>query len=181
MENDKQTIVLFGSAKVSRCQAKSKRSAVQCRKAAMQNKNVCRTHGGASTGPKTPEGRQRCSEAKTIHGRDTQQTRCKAPRTTGLGAYDEGNWPDLLIPVRWPVLQHTEYEYSDRSKNLRAYSYSRWDYLHRVRLGVPPGWGYKTSQTLMGSSQSSPTSLYCKRVPIRGPTQTLNYFHNLNQ
>jgi hypothetical protein len=33
---------------------------------------VCRTHGGASTGPKTPEGRQRCSDARTVHGRETR-------------------------------------------------------------------------------------------------------------
>ena len=43
----------------------------------MQGKNACRTHGGASTGPKTPEGRQRCSEAKTIHGRETRAIRSK--------------------------------------------------------------------------------------------------------
>ena len=77
MENNKQTIVLFGSTKVSRCQAKSKRSGEQCRKAAMRSKNVCRTHGGASTGPKTPEGRQRCAEAKTIHGWETRAIRAK--------------------------------------------------------------------------------------------------------
>ena len=35
----------------------------------------CRFHGGASTGPKTPEGRQRCAEAKTTHGHETRQAR----------------------------------------------------------------------------------------------------------
>ena len=39
--------------------------------------NVCRTHGGASTGPRTPEGRQRCSDAKTVHGRETRAIRAK--------------------------------------------------------------------------------------------------------
>jgi hypothetical protein len=67
----------FGTTKVPRCQAKSKRSAVQCRKAAMRGKKVCRTHGGASTGPKTLEGRQRCAEAKTVHGRETRAIRSK--------------------------------------------------------------------------------------------------------
>ena len=43
----------------------------------MRGKMVCRTHGGASTGPKTPEGRQRCAEAKTIHGRETRAIRRK--------------------------------------------------------------------------------------------------------
>lgn len=71
------TIKTFGSTLVSRCQAKSKRSGDQCRKAAMRGKMVCRTHGGASTGPRTPEGRQRCAEAKTIHGRETRAIRSK--------------------------------------------------------------------------------------------------------
>ena len=44
--------MIFGSFEVPRCQAKSKRSGLQCRKAAMQGKRVCRTHGGVSTGPK---------------------------------------------------------------------------------------------------------------------------------
>ena len=43
----------------------------------MRGKMVCRAHGGASTGPKTPEGRLRCAEAKTIHGRETRAIRAK--------------------------------------------------------------------------------------------------------
>ena len=68
-------IKTFGSTIVPRCQAKSKRSGEQCRKAAMREKKVCRTHGGASTGPRTPEGRQRCAQAKTVHGRETRAIR----------------------------------------------------------------------------------------------------------
>ena len=70
-------ITAFKSTQVRRCQAKSKRSGDQCRKAAMRGKMVCRTHGGASTGPKTPEGRLRCAEAKTIHGWETRAIRAK--------------------------------------------------------------------------------------------------------
>jgi hypothetical protein len=68
---------IFGSTEVPRCQAKSKRSGLQCRKAAIRGKQVCRTHGGASTGPRTPEGRQRCAAAKAIHGRETRAIRAK--------------------------------------------------------------------------------------------------------
>ena len=67
--------MIFGSFEVPRCQAKSKRSGMQCRKAAMQDKRVCRSHGGASTGPKTIAGRQRCAAAKTVHGRETRAIR----------------------------------------------------------------------------------------------------------
>jgi len=64
----------FGAA-AARCQAKSKRSGAQCRKPAMRGKAVCRTHGGASTGPTTQQGRERCAQAKTIHGWETREIR----------------------------------------------------------------------------------------------------------
>lgn len=71
-----QKIIIFGGATTAvRCQARSKRSGLQCCKAARKGKKVCRTHGGASTGPRTPEGRQRCAEAKTIHGWETRAIR----------------------------------------------------------------------------------------------------------
>ena len=41
----------------------------------MKGKVVCRTHDGLSTGCKTETGRQRCAEAKTIHGRETREAR----------------------------------------------------------------------------------------------------------
>jgi len=41
----------------------------------MKDKTKCRFHGGKSTGPKTEAGRQRCAEAKTIHGRETRKAR----------------------------------------------------------------------------------------------------------
>lgn len=65
-------LTVFGTTKVARCQARSKRSGQQCSKASMKGKTVCRTHGGASTGPRSAVGRQRCAAAKTIHGRETR-------------------------------------------------------------------------------------------------------------
>jgi len=53
----------------------SKHSRAQCKKPAMKGKRVCRTHGGRSTGPKTQAGRQRCADARTIHGNETRQAR----------------------------------------------------------------------------------------------------------
>jgi hypothetical protein len=41
----------------------------------MRGKRVCRFHGGPSTGPKTEQGRHRCAEARTVHGRETRQIR----------------------------------------------------------------------------------------------------------
>jgi len=69
------TVTVFGGATSARCQARSKRSGQQCRKAAMRGKRVCRTHGGASTGPRTPQGRERCAQALTVHGREGRWVR----------------------------------------------------------------------------------------------------------
>jgi len=57
------------------CNAKSKRTGIQCRAPAAKGKTKCRFHGGRSTGPKTEQGRQRCAEAKTIHGNETRKAR----------------------------------------------------------------------------------------------------------
>jgi len=66
---------LGGRVTCQRCQAKSKRTKLQCAAPALKGKRVCKTHGGRSTGPKTKAGRQRCAEAKTIHGRGTREAR----------------------------------------------------------------------------------------------------------
>lgn len=68
-------ITLGGRIRCNQCQAKSKRSQLQCRGPAVRGKNVCRMHSGKGSGPKTKEGRQRCANAKTIHGFDTRQAR----------------------------------------------------------------------------------------------------------
>jgi hypothetical protein len=62
------------------CQATSKRTRLQCQAPAVKGKNVCRTHGGLSTGPKTEQGRQRCAEAKTVHGNENRAKRAERSR-----------------------------------------------------------------------------------------------------
>jgi hypothetical protein len=59
------------------CQAVSKRTRLQCKAPAVKGKSVCRIHGGRSNGPRTAEGRQRCAEAKTIHGTETRAKRAE--------------------------------------------------------------------------------------------------------
>ena len=71
-----QTLKTLGGRVIcQRCQAKSKRTKLQCSAPALKGKRVCKTHGGRSTGPNTEAGRQRCVEAKTIHGRETREAR----------------------------------------------------------------------------------------------------------
>ena len=67
--------LMNGRILASRCQALSKRSKVQCRKAALTGKKVCMFHGGKSTGPVTKDGRKHCAIAKTIHGYETRAAR----------------------------------------------------------------------------------------------------------
>ena len=50
-----------------RCGART-RACIPCEGPAMPN-GRCRMHGGASTGPRTPEGLQRIVKARTVHGR----------------------------------------------------------------------------------------------------------------
>ena len=73
----KQLKLLTAGGRIScdRCQAISKRTKQQCAAPASKGKTKCRFHGGASTGPRTEQGRQRCAEAKTIHGFETREAR----------------------------------------------------------------------------------------------------------
>ena len=54
-------------SKAPRCGAKNRRG-TPCQCPAMPN-GRCRLHGGRSTGPRTPEGRERSRLAVTKHGR----------------------------------------------------------------------------------------------------------------
>jgi hypothetical protein len=63
-------------SKAPRCGAKT-RKGTPCRSPAMVNPQTgkrirCRMHGGACTGPRTPEGKARSAAAHLRHGRYTQ-------------------------------------------------------------------------------------------------------------
>jgi len=77
MSNNFTFLTAGGRIRCLQCQAKSKRTKQQCRAPASKGKTKCRFHGGASTGPKTPEGRQRCTDVKLIHGLETRLARAE--------------------------------------------------------------------------------------------------------
>ena len=56
-----------------RCGART-RAGLPCKAQAMRN-GRCYRHGGASTGPRTPEGRQRLVKARTKHGGYSAESR----------------------------------------------------------------------------------------------------------
>ena len=66
---------LGGRITCQRCLARSKRTKQQCKAPAIAGRKTCKSHGGRSTGPRTEQGRQRCADAKTIHGNETRQAR----------------------------------------------------------------------------------------------------------
>jgi hypothetical protein len=78
MSNNHKNITLLtagGRIVCLQCNAKSKRTGNQCRAPAAKGKTKCRFHGGASTGPKTDQGRLRCAEARTKTGTDSRKAR----------------------------------------------------------------------------------------------------------
>ena len=80
MSNPTKTLTLStagGRIVCKQCQAMSKRTRLQCKSPAVKGKSVCRIHGGRSNGPRTAEGRQRCAEAKTVHGNETRANRAE--------------------------------------------------------------------------------------------------------
>ena len=66
---------LGGRVTCKRCLARSKRTGNQCRAPAVALKNVCRFHGGKSTGPTSEAGRQRCAQSRFVHGNETTSMR----------------------------------------------------------------------------------------------------------
>jgi len=64
-----------GRVTCRQCEAKSKRTGQRCRAPAVRNMAICRFHGAYSTGPRTPEGRKRCAQAKTTHGKASRKER----------------------------------------------------------------------------------------------------------
>ena len=72
-------ILVFGRTLVPRCQATNRRGE-QCLKAAIQNKAVCRTHGGRSTGAKSEAGKQLSRKANWVHGNRSAEAMMKASK-----------------------------------------------------------------------------------------------------
>ena len=75
MSKNLEMLTAGGRIRCAQCQATAKTTQRQCQRPATSGKQVCKLHGGRSTGPRTPEGRQRCAAARTVHGQETTSTR----------------------------------------------------------------------------------------------------------
>jgi hypothetical protein len=80
-EPDGRRDALAAANAAPRCGARRKRTGAPCRAPAMPN-GRCHMHGGASTGPRTAEGRERCRAAPWKHGRRAAEAR-EAARLRG--------------------------------------------------------------------------------------------------
>ena len=67
-----------------RCGAKTRRG-TGCQRPANKKNGRCRLHGGASTGAKTSEGRERISQANMRHGKYTKEKLEKQRKNTAFG------------------------------------------------------------------------------------------------
>ncbi len=65
-----------------RCAAFLKTTGQRCSALALVGKRTCVRHGALSTGPKTPEGRQRCAQARMTHGEQTTSMRTERSLAT---------------------------------------------------------------------------------------------------
>ena len=55
----------------NRCAAVFKATGQRCTAITVSGRRTCTRHGGLSVGPRTIEGKKRCSAARTVHGQDT--------------------------------------------------------------------------------------------------------------
>ena len=67
-----------------RCGAKTHQG-TSCQRPANKKNRRCRLHGGASTGPRTEEGRALISEANMRHGKYTKEKLEKQRKNTAFG------------------------------------------------------------------------------------------------
>ena len=94
-----------GRPPLARCCGAKTRSGPGCRGLAMEN-GRCRMHGGASTGPRTPEGLAKLAAARTRHGRHGAPERALRRHhrmfveRTRLLAEAEALWPYLSPDLR---------------------------------------------------------------------------------
>ena len=74
---EKLLVTCAGKISCPRCQGTSRRTKLQCGAPALKTSKTqkCKFHGGASTGPKTAEGRQRISASLLVHGHETNKIR----------------------------------------------------------------------------------------------------------
>jgi hypothetical protein len=98
----------------TRCEARTRRGTL-CQRPAKLPVGRCRLHGGASTGPRTEEGRARLAALHTTHGRLTKEKRAEAKRRAEVGRQINA---EVRAIEAWAVdLGHLSTDWRDRFKD----------------------------------------------------------------
>jgi len=69
------TIKQPNARQCNRCAAVFKATGQRCTAIAVSGRRTCLGHGGASTGPRTIEGKRKCAAVRTVHGWETTAMR----------------------------------------------------------------------------------------------------------
>ena len=69
------TIEPSNTVQHNRCAAVFKATGQRCTAIAVSGRRTCLGHGGASTGPRTIEGKRKCAAVRTVHGWETTAMR----------------------------------------------------------------------------------------------------------
>jgi len=69
------TIEQPNARQCNRCAAVFKATGQRCTAIAVSGRRTCLGHGGASTGPRTIEGKRKCAAVRTVHGWETTAMR----------------------------------------------------------------------------------------------------------
>lgn len=113
-----------GRIRCAQCLATAKGTGQQCCRPASKGKRVCKLHGGKSTGPKTLEGRQRCAQARLVHGRETSAARMeRSLGTARLAVLEEVGFALGLLTggrTRGPKPHRLDQAYPELQELLRA-------------------------------------------------------------
>lgn len=87
IKNTKSYLVTAGGKiRCRRCTGTSNHTKKQCKRPALKSSKTskCKFHGGASTGPKTQEGKERIRAAHWKHGNETQQAKSRRSKKSAL-------------------------------------------------------------------------------------------------
>jgi hypothetical protein len=113
LANGGQAAPIEAAHAAPRCGART-RAGTPCKRAAVRGGTRCPLHGGRSTGPRTPEGRERARLANYRHGQRTREAIAERKRRAAalraarkmLAKLTKGETPTLEDV--WPLLSKGE-------------------------------------------------------------------------
>ena len=134
-----------------RCGARTRRGA-PCQAPAMAN-GRCRMHGGLSTGPKTPEGLERCRKARWKHGRYSAEAKRRRRRSNARRRWTKEFLSvlesyDSMVKLLWEIEDQMARGDTQGLKGKCARALQMWDRYEAVLAASEGLHGCPTSKPL---------------------------------